>query len=172
VRARLFLALIVSLLAGCASPIFDVDRTETVLPLSRAWIDGRVVDYVATDASDLAMARMMGINYAPRLALSAKAAPGTSLLERVYKFPNGEQISVFQSAPSPVGPESQDKSYSPLWRMVFVTWAPGAKVRELKSEEQILAAEERKELVLDVTDIVVNCPVTRGPGGQALKGVR
>jgi hypothetical protein len=172
VHARLVLALVVSLLAGCASPIFDVGRTETVLPLSRAWIDGRVVEYVVTDASDLAMARMMGINHAPRLALAAKAAPGTSVLERVYKFPQGEQISVFQSAPKPVGPESQDKSYSPLWRMVYVTWAGTAKVRELKSEEEILAAEERKELVLEVTDIVVNCPVTRGPAGQALKGVR
>jgi hypothetical protein len=93
------------------------------------------------------------------------------LLARVYKFSNDEQINVFQSAPMPVGPENLDRSYSPLWRMVFVKWADSKFARELKSEEQILAAEERRELTLDVTGIVVNCPVTRDRG-NALRGVR
>jgi hypothetical protein len=142
--------LVASLLTACANPVFDVGRTEIVLPVSRAWVDGRVVEYVTTDISDLAMARMM----------------------RVYKFPNEEQISVFQSAPSPVGAENQDRSYSPLWQVVLVKWVNPAAARELKSEEAVLAAEEKKELVLEVTKIVVNCPVTRAHGAQALKGVR
>lgn len=36
----------------------------------------------------------------------------------------------------------------------------------------LLAAEERKEPTLEITNIVANCPVTRVQGGQALKGVR
>lgn len=160
------------LLAACASPFFDVGRTETVLPLSRAWIDGRLVEYVTTDISDPGMAAMMGANYVPRLAEALRLPPGSSLLERVYKFPKEEQISVFQSAPSPVGAENKDKSYSPLWRVVQVTWAPAAQVRELKSEEALLDAEQKGELSLELTNIVINCPVTRAVGGPALRGVR
>jgi hypothetical protein len=164
--------LIASLLTACANPVFDVGRTETVLPLGRAWMDGRVVEYVTTDISDLAMAKMMGANYVPRLSAALESSPGRSLVERVYKFPKEEQISVFQSAPSPVGADNQDRSYSPLWRVVLVNWVNPAAARELKSEEAVLAAEERKELSLEVTEIVINCPVTRAHGGLALRGVR
>ena len=171
---RPFIAVIfaASLLAGCASPFFDVGRTETVLPLSRAWIDGRIVEYVTTDISDPGMARMMGANYVPRLSEALRSSLGKSLVERVYKFPKGEQISVFQSAPSPVGAENQDRSYTPLWRVVLVTWNSPTAARDLKSEEAVLLAEERKDVSLEVTDIVVNCPVTRAHGGRALTGVR
>ena len=171
-RSTNFLIVATSLLAACASPLFDVGKSETVLPLSRAWVDGRIVEYVTTDISDLAMARMMGANHVPGLAAAARLPPGSSLVERVYKFPNEEQISIFQSAPNPVGSENQDRSYSPLWRVVLVRWSGQNIKRELKSEEELLAAEAKKEVALEVTGIVVNCPVTRTTKGQALKGVR
>ena len=171
-RATLPVAFVLTLLTACASPFFDVGRSETVLPLSRAWIDGRVVEYVTTDISDLAMATMMGANYVPRLAEAISASRGRSLVERVYKFPKEEQISIFQSAPTPVGAGNRDQSYSPLWRVVFVHWTNAGPVRELKSEEELLSAEDKKELTLEITEIVINCPVTRQVGGQALRGVR
>ena len=171
-RSTNFLIVATSLLAACASPLFDVGKSETVLPLSRAWVDGRIVEYVTTDISDLAMARMMGANHVPGLAAAARLPPGSALVERVYKFPDEEQISIFQSAPNPVGAENQDRSYSPLWRVVLVRWSGQTIKRELKSEEELLAAVEKKEVALEVTDIVVNCPVTRGTRGQALRGVR
>lgn len=172
VRPACFLLIACSLLTACASPIFDVGRTETVLPLSRAWVDGRVVEYVTTDISDLTMARMIGANHVPGLAAAIGSAPGKSLVERVYKFPNQDQISIFQSAPNPVGAENQDRSYSPLWRVVLVRWTNSTLKRELKSEEELLAAEEKKEVTLETTGVVVNCPVTRSASGQALRGAR
>lgn len=168
--AQLLLAALA--LSACASPFFDVGRSETVLPLSRAWVEGRLVEYVATDASDRTMAAMMGVNFAPRLARAATPASGASVLERVYKFENDSQISVFQSSPSPVGPDSTDKAYSPLWRVVLVRWLDPSKARELKSEEQVLAAEEAQEVKLEITDIVINCPVTREVGKEGIRGVR
>lgn len=156
------------LLSGCASQV--ATRTETVLPLNRAWVDGRLVEYITTDISDQGMASMAGVNYVPRLR-DAIGAP-RSVLERVYKFPGGEQISIFQSAPSPVGPNNADRAYSPLWRLVMVKWRPPHTPRELKSEEALLAAEEAGQVSLEVTDIVANCPVTRTPGGEGLKGSR
>lgn len=166
------LVLAASLLTACASPFFDVGRSETVLPLSRAWVDGEIVEYITTDISDLDMARMMGANHVPGLAAAIRPAPGQSLVERVYKFPGEEQISIFQSAPKPVGAENRDRSYSPLWQVVQVRWQDQKLRRELKSEEELLAAEERKELTLELTDIVINCPVTRSANGDALRGVR
>ncbi len=154
-------------LAGCAA-----GPAEVRLPLHRAWVDGRQVDYVTTDISDAAMARQEGVNHVPRLALALGAPGRPSVTERVYKFVNGEQITVFQSAPLPAGGANADPNYSPLWRMVLVRWARPSSVRELRSEEQILAAQERGELALEVTDIVVNCPITRSVDGQALRGVR
>lgn len=160
------------LLAGCASAIFDVGRSETVLPVSRAWVDGKIVEYVTTDISDLAMSRMMGANHVPALAAAIKVETGRSLVERVYKFANEEQISIFQSAPYPVSAENQESSYSPLWRVVMVRWINPAIARELKSEEELLSAEDRKQVSLEVTNIVVNCPITRNTSGHALRGVR
>lgn len=153
-------------LTACAS-----GPAEVRLPLHRAWVDGRQVEYVTTDISDAAMARQEGVNHVPRLA-QALGAPGRpALTERVYKFVNGEQITVFQSAPLPAGGANADPNYSPLWRMVLVRWLRPEAVRELRSEEQVLAAQERGELALEVTGIVVNCPITRSVDGQALKGV-
>lgn len=171
-RSACLLALCAPLLFGCASPLFDAGGSETVLPVSRAWVDGRIVEYVTTDISDLAMARMMGANHVPALGAAVKSAPGLSLLERVYKFPDEDQISIFQSAPNPVGAENQDRSYSPLWRVVMVRWVDAAQKRELKSEDELLSAQDQQLVSLEVTDIVVNCPVTRSADGQALKGVR
>jgi hypothetical protein len=159
-------------LAACASPFFDVGRSETVVPLERAWVDGHVVEYITTDISDAGMASMMGANHVPRLADAIRAPRGESLLERVYKFPNQEQISIFQSAPKPAGADNQDRNYSPLWRVVLVRWEVPQNARVLKSEDALLAAQDKREVSLEVTDIVVNCPVTRGRDGRALLGVR
>jgi hypothetical protein len=166
------LAVTLGLLTACAAPAPGGERTDVVLPLNRAWVDGRKVAYVTTDVSDAAMARMSGANFVPRLADAIPKAGQTSVLERVYKFPRGEQISIFQSAPTPAGPANADRNYSPLWRIVLVQWRNPDRVRELKSEEELLAAEDKGEVTLNITSVVANCPVVRAADGQALKGVQ
>lgn len=165
------LALVV-LLSGCAGQRFDGGQTETVLPLQRAWVDGHTVEYITTDISNAAMAQAAGANYAPRLAGAVGITGRASVLERVYKFPAGEQISIFQSAPSPAGGANTVAAYSPLWRLVLVQWVKPANGRVLKSEEELLAAQERGDVALEQTDVVVNCPITRSTDGSALAGVR
>ena len=147
---RLTILLLCLVLAACAHRVAD----EVVLPRQHAWIDGRRVDYVTTDISDAAMAVQAGVNHAPRLA-DALGTGRASLTERVYKFADGAQISIFPSGPP-------DASYSPLWRLVLVRWKPGMPPHELRSEEALLAADGKGEVELDVTGIVVNCPITRG----------
>lgn len=160
-----------TLLVGCAQlPLAGV-ATEAVLPLQQAWVDGKKVQYITTDISDAKMALAVGVNYVPRLSNAVLHTGRHSLLERVYKFPKGEQITIFQSAPTPVGGENADRDYSPLWRLVMVYWLKPERVRELKSEAEVLAAEDAGELSLEATHIVANCPVVRGDG-RSLAGMR
>jgi len=156
-----------ALLSGCAAP----GRDEVVLPKQRAWVEGHLVEYVTTDISDAAMAAQAGVNHVPRLS-DAVGSGRSSITERVYKFADATQISIFASGPGIVGRASPDSSYSPLWRLVLVRWTAGTPPRELRSEEALLAAEDKGEVTLDVTTIVVNCPITRGVEGSALRGVR
>ena len=158
-----------ALLSACAQA--PLPPGEVALPRQQAWVDGRRVEYVTTDISDAAMATQAGVNHVPRLAGALGTGPA-SLTERVYKFADGAQISVFASGPAPVGAPRPDPSYSPLWRLVLVRWAAGRSPRELRSEEAVLAAQASGEVELDVTGIVVNCPITRGADGSALRGVR
>jgi hypothetical protein len=130
------------------------------------------VEYVTTDVSDPAMALTLGVNHVPRLADALPSNGQRSLVERVYKFADDSQLSVFQSAPSPTGAKNLDRSYSPLWRMVLVRWSDPNGRRELQSEEEILAAAERGQVSLEITGIVINCPITRSVDGASIKGAR
>lgn len=159
-------------LSACANQGQIPERSETVLPLHKAWFDGRTVEYVTTDISDAGMARMLGVNYVPRLRDAIRGPGQGSLVERVYKFAGDEQITIFQSAPTPAGAANQDQNYSPLWRVVLVRWLPGKSVRVLTSEEAVLTAQDKGEVALEETQIVINCPVIRGANGQPLQGVR
>jgi hypothetical protein len=86
------------------------------MPVSLGWHNGERVYYITTDITDPPMARGAGVN----LALSMRDAIPTypkppeqkDVLERVYKFPNGEQDAVFASIPNPVGPLSGDAHFS------------------------------------------------------------
>jgi len=157
-------------LSACST--FDAGGSETVLRMQHAWVDGQKVAYVSTDVSDAAAARQNGVNHVPRLADALAGAGRASLVERVYKFPKGEQISIFPSAPRPAGGANTDTGYSPLWRLVMVTWVRPDRVRELRSEEELLAAQDRGELALRVTDIVANCPIVQAVDGSRLTGSR
>lgn len=153
------------LLGACASP------SGITLPRQQAWVEGKRVEYVTTDISDGTMAAQAGIHHVPRLA-GAVGMGSASLTERVYKFADGAQISVFASGPAAVGAVKPDPNYSPLWRLVLVRWKPARPPRELRSEEAVLDAQASGDVELDVTGIVVNCPITRGVDGSALRGVR
>lgn len=172
----------VLLLAACAvSPNFDGNPIPAAapkahLPLSTGWFAGKAVYYVTTDISDPVVARQKGANFAPRLALALPAeqqrpgAPEVSL-DKVYAVMNSEQANVFASAPIPIGDLNRDASYSPLWQKVNVIWTPGRPARVLRSEEEILDAEEKGDVTLETTRIVLNCPIIHlGPEG-GLPGV-
>ena len=138
------------------------------LPLNPGWFDGQPVSYITTEVSDAAVACEKGAIFAPRLA-DALPPAGSGLrnpTDRVYAVMNFEQALVFASAPLPVDPDNRDEAYTPLWLMVMVTWLPGASPRALRSQEDLLAAEDARQLSLTVTRVVLNCAIVhRGERG-------
>lgn len=141
------------------------------LPLLSGWYDGDVAFYITTDVSQEEMARAAGANYVPRLrhALRPPEPGQPTALDRVYKFTNFEQGSVFPSAPQP-GIADADADYTPFWVVYQVTWLPGTSPHLLRSEQEIADAEQNKQIRIAATDVVVNCPILflrkSGPPGN------
>lgn len=162
---RLTPALLLTL-AGCAphliNPVVSNPGGASVfaqLPLRSGWFEGEAVHYLTTDASDAETARKLNANFAPGLAAALRDPTARGLVARIYKFTNVDQGTVLPSAPTPLGFENRDRGYSPLWVLIEVTWADPRQARLLTSEEEVLAAQDKLEVVLEDTGIVVNCPV-------------
>ena len=169
-RRRLLLAgaLLPLALGACALAPPRPGTLAISLPLNPGWFDGQPVFYITTEVSDAAVAREKGAIYTPRLAdaLPPAGSGQRNPTDRVYAVMNFDQAPVFASAPLPVGPDNRDEAYTPLWQMVMVTWLPGAQPRPLRSQEDVLAAEEARQLSLTVTRVVLNCAIVhRGDHG-------
>lgn len=171
---------VVMLIAACAVPKHpdSVTPGETAfvqLPLIPGWYAGRRVHYVTTDASDRDAAKAAGANYAPRLenAIADAAIPGQrSALERIYAVSNFKQDSILPSTATPVGHESIDTAYSPLWLVHRVAWLPGGTPRTLRSEEEVLDAAENGLVTITPTRIIKNCPVIYSAQDGLLRGAK
>lgn len=162
---------------AAAGEVPAVVRQVIELPLVSGWHEGREVQYVTTDVSDAAAALEMGANYVPRLAYALMpAVPGhPGAVERIYRIANFKQGSVLPSIPMPAGAGNVNRNYSPLWQVYVAQWAAGATPHLLRSEEEILAAEEKGLLTVVKSNIVVNCPVVFAAGtglpGAAIRSV-
>lgn len=171
-----FFMMLIGVLAGCAAPGSPAHKNYVQLPLIAGWHDGQPVYYITTDASDKKTAEHYGANYAPRLALAVPPGPQTpgqrNALERIYKVTNFKQQNIVPSTPTPIGPTSTDETYSPLWRMYLVTWSAAGQPRELRSEEEVLSAQDKGWVTLMPTDIVVNCPIVFSARIGLMPGVK
>jgi hypothetical protein len=130
------------------------------IPISKGYIDGNIAYFIATDASDehavSSITNNTGfpVNYAPLLnnTLELMRGQGYVFLNGVQgEAPGGFQLPVANAIPG-------DKDYSPIWETNFVKWNDNATARELKSVEEIVAAQENGELTITETNIIVNSP--------------
>ncbi|MEL0622720.1 hypothetical protein V6238_06420 [Marinomonas arenicola] len=166
-KYKLLMGIVLTIfLSACSHQTVRTDQVS--LPLLKGWHDGETVFYITTDVSDRAIAKAKNANYAPRLTDAVPQYPKPprvkTALERVYAFPNGEQgRSVFASVPAPLGYQSNDSHYSPLWLMYVVTWKTPSLAHELTSEEAIFDAEDRGLVTITRTNVVLNCPVVAAP---------
>jgi hypothetical protein len=144
------------------------------LPLLQGWFEGQAVFYVTTEVSDADVARAKQATFAPRLAYALPALPhagAPNATDKVYGTVNFDQGSVFASAPSPLDHRNTDTAYSPLWQLVKVEWQAGTTPRTLKSEEEVLLAQDKGWVTLTPTRVVLNCPIVHRGTLGGLPGV-
>jgi hypothetical protein len=142
-----------------------IDRPASVqLPLVQCWYNGQVAYYIQTEASDQQVARQQNVHFVPRLADAITAGA----VDDIYAITNFTQGNVIPSAPIPAGPDNMDPEYTPLWQVSLVTWNQGTMPHVLRSEAEVLAAQEAGLVTIAQTNIVVNCPVIFTPEGGLL----
>lgn len=143
-------------------------NVPVILPLIKGYVKGHEVFYLTTEASEKAVAdhltNLTGsrVVYAPAL----KNAPADSLAN-IYQFkngingtgPEGFQPNVADSQPG-------DPGYSPIWRINFVEWKQGVTPREVKSEIDIISAQDKGDLSIKLGNVIVNCPFVKWNGGS------
>lgn len=159
---KLVLALL-ALAAAAALAVGATARTLRTPPLVGGFAHGKAVNYLLTDvsakkdAAALSKATGYPVTFVPQLARVPESA-----LAKLYLFTNGVK------GPNPFGFQANvldtvpgDQGYSPLWRVYAVTWKAASQARLLKSEEQVLAAQQAAELRVKRTPLVKNSPVVR-----------
>lgn len=133
--------------------------------LSKGYVNGKIAFFIATDASDNGTAASITknpgfkVNFAPALASVPE-----STRQQGYEFINGVrgegsfgfQLPIASALPG-------DQNYSPLVQLNFVKWNSNSSTstvvaRELKSVNEIIAAQKNNDLTIAKTNIVINSP--------------
>ena len=145
----------------------NISDSPTV-PAGLAYVDGQEIRFMHTEVSDPGVAEVLTkMMDSPVLVVPALAQAPDALLATVYVFKNGVkgmgplgfQPDVFDNPPGSEG-------YSPLRKIVFITWKDESKARELKSLAEVVELEQAGELTLEASNVVVNMPFVTWPGGQ------
>jgi hypothetical protein len=133
------------------------------LPLSKGYVNGNILYFLATDTSDnktaTSITKSTGfkVNFAPALALIPISARGQG-----YDFLNGVKGDGSFGFQTPVANAMPgEKGYSPLVQLNFVKWNPTAKPTVLNSVAEIINAEKNGQITIINTNIVINSPVAK-----------
>jgi len=138
------------------------------VPAGIAYVDGQEIRFMHTEVSDADVADVLTkMMDSPVLVVPALADAPETMLAKVYVFKNGVkgmgplgfQPDVFDNPPGSEG-------YTPLRKIVFVSWKDESQARELKSLADVLEAEKAGEITLEASNVVVNMPFVTWPGGQ------
>lgn len=119
-------------------------------------VDGEPAYFIRTDASDQDFADSEKLVYVPKMAAALQASSG---LSDIFLFENGAagQASVLSTAP-------HMEDYSPAFRVHRVTLIGTPVV--YSSVQALREAEAAGSIVVARTDVVVNFPVVKWPGGE------
>ena len=138
------------------------------IPMMKGYQNGREIFFIATDASDnqtaAAITNQTGfkVNVSPVLSKTPESA-----LNQAYGFTNGiPGTGPFGFQLPVVAAKPGDQGFSPLWKLNLVEWNQNAIPKELKSAQEIIAAQQNGSLTIKKTDVVVNHPVIKWDGGS------
>ncbi len=150
--------------------IFKLSRATIPIdiPMAKGYENGNEIFFIATDASDEKTAEQITkltgfkVNFAPILSQTPESAHGQGFVFTngiPGKGPLGFQIPVVSAKPG-------DEEYSPLLQLNTVTWKDGSSAKELKSVQEIMAAQQNGSVIVDKTSIIVNHPAIKWQGGE------
>jgi hypothetical protein len=146
----------------------DQAPSTDLAPLVSGFYNGGEVLFIHTESSDPEVAKMLTDMMGPQVVLVPELAQAPeSLLADVYVFTNGVQgMGPFGFQPDVFDAVPGDESYRPLRAVNLVTWQKSETPRELRSVEEIQAAEAAGEVTIAQPGIVVNMPILSWPGGH------
>jgi len=139
-----------------------------VEPPVAGYLDGQEIKFFHTEVSDPAVAKILtDMISSPVFTVPSLAQASETMLARVYVFTNGVkdggplkfQRDIFDNPPRTPG-------YSPLRKIMLVTWKEGAHPRILRSVAELKPAEATGELAIKDSGAVVNIPLLTWPGGH------
>ncbi len=142
--------------------------TGTVVPPVDAYLEGKRILFIHTEASDAKVAALLTeMKGSPVVVVPSLARVPQELRTPVYVFKNGVagegpfkfQPDVFEHAPGAGG-------YTPLRELNLVTWKDERKARELKSAGEVKKAAAAGELAIERPGVVINMPLLTWPGGR------
>lgn len=142
--------------------------TGTVVPPVDAYVDGKRMLFIHTEASDPEVAGLLSrMKGSPVIVVPQLAKMPREFTAPVFVFKNGVpgegpfkyQPDVFDNPPGA-------KGYTPLRELHLVTWKNERGARELKRAEDIRLAAERNEIVIERPGVVINMPFITWPDGR------
>jgi len=150
----------------------DMDMSEVPhIPPVAGYAEGEQIFFLHTEVSDPEISRIMTeMMDSPVPVVASLAKAPEEMLAIVYAFTNGVQPDgprgpldfqpdVFDNPPGTPG-------YTPLRKIVLVTWRDSTTPRLLKSAVEVAAALEAGEIAVEEPGVVVNMPFVTWPGGQ------
>jgi hypothetical protein len=141
--------------------VLNIDTKNMVVTMvsHRGWgPDGRTVYYIVTDATPKMPADMMGVAHVPAEEKLASTLVTVDLFQFMNEI-NGSGPIGFQAGIGAAN--TDDASYSPIWRISFIEWKDPSKARVLETINDITAMAQAG--MISITPAmngthVVNCP--------------
>lgn len=130
------------------------------VPAGLAYVDGKEIYFMHTEVSDAGIAKLLSaMMSSPVIEVPSLAKAPAEMLADVYVFKNGTkgmgplgfQPDVFDNPPG-------SKGYTPLRRLVLITWKDEKAARELKSLADVKAAEGKAEITFERPGVIINMP--------------
>jgi hypothetical protein len=118
--------------------------------MQQGWVQGYPAWYICTDTNDIRFAQTQNLTLAPKLSSAFFGAGAAAMF--IVLNPAASQGPVFETWPG-------QALYTPIWRVRYVTWNPGANKVPLTSIGQILALAAANQLEWVDTNIRVDCSI-------------
>lgn len=156
----------VVVLAACAPK--QKMGTTAIMPAGMAYAEGREIYFMHTEASDAEVAQLLTeMMDSPVLHVPSLAETPDNALANVYVFTNGlEGMGPLGFAADVFDNPPDSPAYTPLRRLVLVTWADPTSARVLKSAAEVLDAAATGAVTLEEPGVVINMPFVVWNGGK------